>query len=192
MKLRNLPPYIEFIDSNPASHVFLRTPAEDIDFPLGEDDKKILLILQEKFQQEENCAGLAAPQLGFNKRALIFCVPDTPELKKWRPDTTDTMEQTLWINPTYKGVGSEKIADYEACFSVPDKAGLVSRFSTVEYTAFNEQGLFIKGYANGYLARVIQHEIDHLNGILFIDLVEKGHLLSLEEYRQRRKARLES
>jgi peptide deformylase len=125
--MTDLPTYV--VINDPASHNkdVLRQPAETITFPLSAENKNIIAILGKKFDEEDNCAGLAAPQIGFNKRIIILAVKDDPELKKWRPDLSDTMPRTIWVNPTYKPVGKEKQGDYEACFSVDDLAGPVER-----------------------------------------------------------------
>jgi peptide deformylase len=101
------------------------------------------------------------------------------------------MPKTLWINPSYEPLGEEMHEDYEACFSVKDIAGLVRRYKQVHYRAYDKDGKLIEGKAEGFLARIIQHEIDHLNGILFVDLVPQSELMSIEEYRKKRAAMME-
>ncbi|MDD5043307.1 MAG: peptide deformylase [Patescibacteria group bacterium] len=111
-----------------------------------------------KTMKEEKGVGLAAPQIGENIR--LFCV--------------DTKEKPLiFINPriTKKSLGKE-IAD-EGCLSLPGVWGPVKRSKSVEVSFYNEQGIKIKIKASGLLARVIQHEYDHLDGILFIDRLKK-------------------
>ena len=89
------------------------------------------------------------------------------------------MPKTLWINPTYEGIESEgKHADWEACFSVPDMAGFVKRYKKINYTAFDKDGNLVSGSCEGFLARIIQHETDHLNGVLFVDRAEEGNIMS--------------
>jgi peptide deformylase len=182
----HLPDYVIINDPHCANKDVLRTPAEALSFPLSEQDRAIIETLERKYDQEENCAGLAAPQIGFNKRAIVFAVLDDLQLKKWRPDLTDTMPKTIWINPSYEPVNQEKHVDYEGCFSVNGVAGPVERYKTIRYTALTPEGQEVQGIANGFLARLIQHEIDHLNGTLFIDLVPQEKLLSIEAYREKR------
>lgn len=95
----NLPNYVSIKDPSEYSDI-LRKPAEEIKFPLSEEDKEILQILEAKFDAEENCAGLAAPQIGFTKRAIVFAIEATEELKRWRPDLTEGMPKSVWINPS--------------------------------------------------------------------------------------------
>lgn len=166
---------------------FLRRQAERLSFPLSEEDLRDIKLVEEKYDMEENCAGLAAPQLGISKAFMLFSTPDDEALKKFRPDWTDSMPKTLWINPTYDGIESAgKNADYEGCFSVPDVAGLVKRYKKINYTAFDIEGNLISGSCEGFLARIIQHETDHLNGILFSDIAEEGTVMSIDAYRKMR------
>ncbi len=164
----------------------LRTPAKKLTFPLNHEDLRDIEILERKFDLEENCAGLAAPQIGISKRIIVFSAPDSPELRKWRPDFTQTMEKTIWINPSYEGIGNEKNIDFEGCFSVINAAGNVARFINISYKAYDINGGLIEGEATGFLARIIQHEVDHINGILFINHVTKGELIDVEAYRKMR------
>lgn len=189
-KSLELPKYVVFDRTKDAQvPAILRATAKSLFFPLDVEDQRDIALINSKFDDEENCAGLAAPQLGISKRIIIFSVPDSPELKKWRPDLTDTMPKTIWINPKYAGVESEGYSEaYEACFSVKDLAGAVQRYNVIDYEAYTLTGQLVKGVAHGYLARVLQHEIDHLNGILFIDKVkEPGKIMTIVEYRRMRR-----
>lgn len=157
---------------------------------LNEKDLKEIETLEAKFDAEENCVGLAGPQIGIPKSVIVFAVPDAPDLKKFRVDLSQTMLKTIWLNASYQKIGNETTADWEACFSVPNTAGLVNRYTKIEYTAFDKTGKKISGTAIGFLARVIQHEIDHLNGILFVSKATKT--MSLEDYREMRKQKIEA
>lgn len=102
----------------------------------------------------------------------MFAVDDDPELKKYRPDLIETLSKTLWFNPHYEGIGEECHTDHEGCFSVHDLVGPVKRFKTIKYEAYLPGGEKVQGLATAFLARVIQHEIDHIRGILFTQHVE--------------------
>jgi peptide deformylase len=184
--MTQLPPYVVINDPNCPNKDVLRMTAQPITFPLSEEDRHIIKTLEAKYDQETNCAGLAAPQIGYSKQIIIFAVYNTSELKKWRPDLTDTMPKTIWINPTYEPVGDDKHTDYEGCFSINDLAGPVDRYTTIRYTAYTPEGKYVEGTAHGFLARLIQHEVDHLMGRLCMDLVPDGKLLSITEYRRKR------
>lgn len=181
-----LPNYIAIDFTTQSIPIVLKTPAQPLTFPLTTQDLEDIQILEEKFNQEVNCSGLAAPQIGISKQIIVFAAPDKPDIKKWRPDFTQTMEKSIWINPSWEPLGPEKHEDYEACFSVPDITGPVSRYKRITYQAYTPTGEFLNGTAEGFLARIIQHEIGHLKGELFIDLVPQDKWLKIEEYRQKR------
>lgn len=182
----DLPPYVTVSMEDSKGPEVLRRVAEPLSFPLEAQDLQDIQTLETKFDGEGNCSGLAAPQIGISKQVIIFAAPENPDLKKFRADFTQSMDKTIWINPTYCGIGTEMHADYEACFSVENSAGLVKRYSKIKYEAIIPSGEKVEGEAEGFLARIIQHEIDHLKGILFTDIAEKGTIMSVDEYRQMR------
>lgn len=150
------------------------------------DDKRDIKILEAKYDVEENCAGLAAPQIGIAKKIIIFAAEGSEELRKWRPDFTQYMPKTIWINPTYEGITQATHDDYEACFSVKGIAGLVKRYQKIRYHAFTPEGKEVSGEAEGFLARIIQHEVDHVRGVLFVDIAYPDSIKSIEYYRKKR------
>ncbi len=189
--MSSLPDYVVIKDPYSPDKEVLLTPAQPFSFPLSDPDLTIIKTLEAKFDAEENCAGLAAPQLGFSKQGIIFAAPYSPELKKWRPDLIDTMPKTVWLNARYQPFGTEQSIDYEGCFSVGGFAGPVARYKTIDYEAFLIDGSRVTGRVQGFLARLIQHEIDHTHGILFSSLVPKGQLLPLDHYRRLRAEAME-
>lgn len=184
--MSSLPGYVVLNDPDCPNVDILRKQGETLSFPLSAEDLHVVETLVAKFDQEKTIAGLAAPQIGFSKRIIVFAAPDEPELRKWRKDLIDTMPKTVWINATYTSVGTEMATDYEACFSIGDFAAPVERPKTIKYTAYTPEGHFIEGTVTGFLARLIQHEVDHTNGILFIDKVKKEDLIPMDEYRKMR------
>lgn len=177
----DLPDYVVINDPNCEHKEVLRTPTEKVRFPLDEETWEIVRQLEAKFDQAENIAGLAANQIGFNKQIFIFEVPDEDWLKKLGPDFQETMPKSIWINPSFKPTSKELWEDWEGCFSVNEFVGNVPRYRSISYEAWTPEGKKIEGRANGYLARIIQHEIGHLNGQLFIDLVDEKDLLTRDE-----------
>lgn len=177
------PPYVTIKHVNDYNPI-LQTAAKPFVFPLSEEDQKDIQILIAKFDAEENCSGLAAPQIGIQKQAIVFAVVNSDALRQWRPDATEFMPKTIWLNPSYKAISDVIHDDYEACFSVDGLAGKVPRYHKIRYEAYTTAGELIKGEATGFLARVIQHEIDHLHGILFIDRTNPESIISMEAYRQ--------
>lgn len=179
-----LPDYV------PTDHPALHKPAKKLDVPLKGKDLEDLTTLEAKYDAEENCSGLAAPQLGIDKAIIIFAVPNDPKLKKFRPDLDQSMPKTIWINPSYEPVGKEMRDDWEGCFSVSDIACLVQRYTTIRYSAYDYKlGKHVEGEATGFLARVIQHEIDHTRGILCKDIAKQT--MDVEHYRAMRKRLIE-
>ena len=181
----SLPGYVA-INSPEETNPVLRLPARELSFPLSTEDMRDVRILEAKFDTEQNCAGLAAPQIGITKKIIVFAAEESEELRKWRPDFTQSMPKTIWINPSYESITEATHDDYEACFSVRDIAGMVARYQKIRYHAYTPKGKAISGEAEGFLARIIQHEIDHINGILCIDRAHPGTLMSIDAYRKKR------
>lgn len=177
----SLPQYVVINDPSSKKKEVLRKPAEKVTFPLDKETQTIIHHLEAKFDQEENCAGLAAPQIGYGKRIIILAVEEDEELKKFRPDFSDVLPKSIWINPSFTPLSSKKTTDWETCFSVNGLAGRIPRSTTIAYEAWTPEGQKIQGKANGFLARLIQHEIDHLNGKLFIDHIPEKELVTREE-----------
>ena len=166
-----LPNYVHIDDEKCENRDVLRVPAQVVKYPLSNEDKTVLNHLVEKFSKEETCAGLAAPQIGYEKRIIVFHVPE--EYKSLRKDAHEIVPTTVLINPQYQPMGDEKTIDWEGCFSVKYTMGEVPRFSTIAYQDYDASGNKVEGIAKGFLARLIQHEVGHLNGELFIDLITK-------------------
>lgn len=93
-----LPDYIVWNEQTNSNSV-IRRPAEEMQFPLSEQDVQDIKTLDEKYESEQGCAELAAPQIGISKQFIIFAVADDPRLKKWRSDLTQTMPKSIWLNP---------------------------------------------------------------------------------------------
>ncbi len=185
---QDLPNYVKIDDPTCQNRDILRKQAQEVTFPLSDEVKKVLSDIERKFDSEQNCAGLAAPQIGYPYQITIFACPDNPEIKKWRQDLTQTMPKTIWINPSYQPVGDETVTDWEGCFSVQSHVGLIKRYRKIRYEAITPEGQEVKGTAEGFLARIIQHEIDHLKGTLCIDLAKPHQIKTREEYIEMRKA----
>lgn len=107
-------------------------------------------------------AGLAAPQIGVLLRVVIFGVHANPRY----PDAEEVPD-TVLINPVIEPIGDEIGEDWEGCLSVPGLRGVVPRLLHLRYSGFDEHGARIERVAEGFHARVVQHECDHLDGILY-------------------------
>ncbi len=131
-------------------------------FNLTRENKKELKELIKKMRtamKEYNGIGLSANQIGVQKRIFVAQVPDNNGRHKFY----------AILNPEITKVSKEKKAMEEGCLSVPEQFGLVERPYRVSLEGYNIQGKKVKIKAWGLLARVFQHEIDHLNGIIFLD-----------------------
>ena len=120
--------------------------------------------------QAMNGAGLAAPQIGVGLRVVIFGVPSAPagsgQANPRYPDA-DNVPETVLINPVITPVGEQTDLGWEGCLSVPGLRGAVERYSHIRYRGYDENGAPIDRIVSGFHARVVQHECDHLDGILY-------------------------
>ena len=127
--------------------------------------KKIVYDMSETMI-DYNGIGLAAPQIHLSKRIIVFRNPDSEE--------KDKIQITPLINPIFKPIGDQKESDWEGCLSIPGMQGLVSRYKKIIYYGYDLDGNKIENTAEGLHARVVQHEIDHLDGILYTSrLIDK-------------------
>lgn len=107
-------------------------------------------------------AGIAAPQIGVSLQVVIFGVGSNPRY----PDA-EQVPYTVLINPTLTPVQDEMEDGWEGCLSVPGMRGIVPRYARLHYTGFDQFGKPIDRLVSGFHARVVQHECDHLFGILY-------------------------
>jgi len=107
-------------------------------------------------------AGLAAPQIGVPLRVVIFGIDHNPRYPDVEPIT-----ETILINPQIEAVGNETDSAWEGCLSVPGMRGLVPRHTHIRYRGMNQKGEEIIRQASHFHARVVQHECDHLDGVLY-------------------------
>lgn len=131
----------------------LRQKSKDITLPLTPEQQT---FVDEMFiaMQTYDGVGLAAPQVGSNINIIVINTEESP---------------TAYINPVIKKYSWRKEKMEEGCLSVPGVYGSVKRSITITVEYYDRQGNFINEVLTGYLARVFQHEVDHLNGVLFID-----------------------
>lgn len=112
--------------------------------------------------QALNGVGLAAPQIGVGLRVVIFGVQHSPRY----PDAK-AVPETVLINPVITPLGDAMEEDWEGCLSIPGLRGLVPRRAHIRYQGVDEYGNAIDHTVSGFHARVVQHECDHLDGILY-------------------------
>lgn len=113
--------------------------------------------------------GLAAPQVGQNIRLCIVGKASIPKKHELRAVTADQNKDLILVNPVWKKMSRKMVWDTEGCLSVPKVFGKVQRQKYIAVKALDECGHQLQFTAENFFARVIQHEVDHLDGILFID-----------------------
>lgn len=163
---------LQLVTLDSPEHNVLRTPAKTIKFPLDSETQQFIRDLQSFFHDLKSPlgspAGLAAPQVGYGLRIIIIQIPESAKAR--RKDVYEVVPPTVLINPAYTPVeAAGESKDWEGCFSVPDKMGEVYRYNEIHYTAYTPEGKQINAVARGFLARLIQHEVGHLNAELYID-----------------------
>jgi peptide deformylase len=109
-----------------------------------------------------NGAGLAAPQIGVPLRVVIFGVTENPRYPDIEP-----VPDTVLVNPVLTPLSSEEEEGWEGCLSVPGMRGWVPRFKKLRYAGYDERGRRFQREVEGFHARVVQHEVDHLDGVLY-------------------------
>jgi peptide deformylase len=138
---------------------------------------KFLLNRMEKVRSDFRLVGIAAPQIGVNLRVFLACF-DKEAMKSKTKETIEAKEMslmplTVFINPEIKVVDRRKVTFEESCASIMGYAADVTRAYSVEVTAYDENGEKRTNLYKGWNARIVQHENDHLNGVVFTDIMDK-------------------
>lgn len=128
----------------------------------GTPELRELIADMEDTMRALNGAGLAAPQIGVGLRVVIFGLTSNPRY----PDA-EPVPRTVLVNPLITPLDEELEDGWEGCLSVPGMRGLVPRHLRLRYSGFDAEGNAIVRTAEGFHARVVQHECDHLDGVLY-------------------------
>jgi len=142
-------------------HPVLRQRAKPVE-QFGTPELRQLVRDMVETMESKNGAGLAAPQIGVSQRIVIFGVEHNPRY----PDA-EPVPFTVLVNPKIVMLTREIEEDWEGCLSVPGMRGVVPRYTKLRYSGFDAEGQPIEREATGFHARVVQHECDHLDGILY-------------------------
>ncbi|MGZ8253422.1 MAG: peptide deformylase [Burkholderiaceae bacterium] len=142
-------------------------PVRDLGAP------ELRMLVHDMFETMEAAdgAGLAAPQIGVPLRLVIFGYADSSVPNPRYPDA-DPVPRTILINPVLEPLTTETEEGWEGCLSVPGLRGVVARVRKLRYSGYDLEGQRIERVAEGFHARVVQHECDHLDGILYPMRVE--------------------
>lgn len=166
-------------------HPVLRTEARELTRDeIKSAEIQALIELMRETMKAAPGVGLAAPQIG-EPIKLTVIEDEAGEKTKLSPEELNLRERfpvpfQVLINPILKPVGEEKVEFFEGCLSVTGFAAKVLRYRNVSVTALNQHGEEVSIKAAGWYARILQHEIDHLNGILYIDRMQSTTFSSVE------------
>jgi peptide deformylase len=143
----------------------LRKKSKEVPAPLDKESREIIKTLVGSFLARDDASGLAAPQIGISKRIVVFRTKGFGEGGKVKgPD-----EYEVLVNPRITQSRGEKVMMTEGCLSCPEIQVEISRFPEIKVRALNEKGEKISKRYLDYVARVVQHELDHLDGKLIVD-----------------------
>ncbi|KAI8899770.1 peptide deformylase [Globomyces pollinis-pini] len=171
-----------------AGHPMLRSKAVAIKTSeLGSTSLKNIMKNMESIMIKRDLLGFAAPQMGHSIRLIAYQIQDESSMKESNVDKKIPL--TFLINPMLtvldKRPESKWNLEYEFCESIPSYSGLVRRPDSIHIKALDVNGNLVDRKYSGLLARIIQHEVDHLNGICFIDKMEPAsfrHDLYVDQY----------
>lgn len=154
-------------------HPVLRSPAE----PVATDQlrsKAIQSLIEDLIEtmRDANGAGIAAPQIYEPVQICAVEVNNNPRYP-YKPK----VPLTVLVNPRIEPLSTDRFDNYEGCLSVPNLRGIVKRWGLIRLTALDRHGESIDQVCRGFTAGTMQHEVDHLNGIIFVDRVEEPRTL---------------
>ncbi len=158
-------------------HPVLRQAANPVEDPAAPQIRGLIRNMVETMQDADG-AGLAAPQVHIPLRVVVFHVPEDPSDDDGEPTPP---QLTVLINPEIEALTEETELGWEGCLSVPGLIGAVPRFTKIRYAGFAPDGSRIEREAEGFHARVVQHECDHLDGILYPQRMTDLSLLLFQE-----------
>ena len=144
----------------------LRLQAQVVTEPRSAEIQQIIETLQDTLAATQG-VGIAAPQISISKRIIIIASRPTT-----RYPSAPLMEPTVMINPTFQTLSDTREEDWEGCLSVPGIRALVPRFTEILTNYTNQKGDLVEVRLEGFVARVFQHEFDHLEGTVYLDRVE--------------------
>lgn len=144
-------------------HPVLSRRADEVDDPTAPEVRALVIDMLETLADIDG-AGLAAPQVHVSKRVVLFRVP--VERVTDREDD-EPMGFTALINPLIEPIGDEIERGWEGCLSIPGMMGEVPRHTRIRYSGLDLEGSPVSREASGFHARVVQHECDHLDGLLY-------------------------
>lgn len=147
-------------------HPVLRQPAHAVDDPAAPEIRQLIHDMLQTMEDADG-AGLAAPQVHVPLRLVIFHVPAERADAEDGEDDAEAVPLTVLANPVIEALTEEQELGWEGCLSVPGLIGAVPRYTHIRYRGLGPDGAPVDRVAEGFHARVVQHECDHLDGILY-------------------------
>ena len=154
-------------------HPVLRTVAAPVPDPTDPEIRRLAADMIDTMMDAPG-VGLAAPQVHESRRIIVFRVPSDRS-------GGESVEPTVLVDPVIEPVGDDMALGWEGCLSIPGMRGIVPRHTHIRYRGVGLDGEPIEREARGFHARVIQHENDHLDGILYIDRMPDLRYLAFNE-----------
>jgi peptide deformylase len=158
-------------------HPVLVRKAVEVPDPTSRDIRRLVEDMIETMDDAEG-VGLAAPQVHLSQRVMIF---KSPPGRAGEDDPLSVIPLTALINPEIEPLTDEMVDGFEGCLSIPGLTGVVPRYARIGYRGYSPRGELIEREATGFHARVVQHELDHLNGVLYTMRMADLRLLSFTE-----------
>ena len=158
-------------------HPVLLAKAEPVPDPTAREIRDLAENMVETMKDAHG-VGLAAPQVYVGKRLIAFFAPDDRAAGE---APTDVAPLTVLVNPSWEPVGEEMAVGWEGCLSIPGLSGAVPRFNRILYQGLDVRGHPVSREATGFHARVVQHECDHLDGVLFLMRMNDFRLIGFNE-----------
>jgi peptide deformylase len=169
-------------------HPALRTVAQAVEpSRLGEPAAQALIDDMIETMRAAHGVGLAAPQVGTSLQVFVYeLMPPSPDQQEPPPPASEraaaaTIPLHVVVNPMLTPQAGELVYDWEGCLSIPDLRGLVPRHPAVRVRGLDREGRALDYVADGFEARIIQHEYDHLNGVVFLDRMRDLKALAFRE-----------
>jgi peptide deformylase len=155
----------------------LRQKAEVVDDVQSPEIRHLIETMQTTLASTQG-VGLAAPQISVSKRIIIVASRPTA-----RYPSAPLMAPTVMINPVFQPWSEDKEKGWEGCLSIPGIRALVPRYKEIRIQYTDEQGCLQQNRLNGFVARIFQHEADHLDGKVYLDRIEdNGDIVAESEY----------
>jgi len=164
----------------------IRTKAKAVKDSLSKEVQKTIKDLVDSMR-DKDLVGMAAPQIGKGERIFVTEIRETKYRKRAKKRDPDPLR--IFINPKVVSFSKKEVKDFEGCGSVVSAGlfGVVQRPESLVVRALNENGEKFELEAKGLLARIIQHEMDHINGVVFTDKADPKTLIGKDQYLENQK-----